>query len=288
MKLQMKPQMNSKINPKMKPQMSPKEDIEIGIHAMIELRRLLPDGGLKNREAVLQEMDEMISPEFEPYFLGNAALHLLAKCERCGGCCRDENIIAVSIDDCRRIARHLGLSQKMFMREYTRPHELKAEVVGLARMLKKNAGEACPFYSADLPGCIIHMVKPQVCTAAYYLSKMNLLLCEERQEIAPIPGCPADAKLRAKIEEFSRLLEADPQARMDLEKLFSSGRPEVESFRLFLRLKGMEIYFGKDMGRMLARKLGLLRMPEDDEMKAAAWIYVAKYSKLLAANQAIE
>lgn len=261
----------------MKPQINPIEDIEIGIHAMLELSRLLPDGGLKNMEAVQQEMDEMISPEFEPYFIGNAALHLLAKCERCGRCCREEKTIAVSIDDCRRIARHLGLSQKRFMRDYTRPHELQAEIVGSARMLKKNAADACPFYSADLPGCLIHQVKPQVCTAAYYLSKMNLLLCEERREVAAIPGCPADAKLRAKIEEFARLLEADPQVRMDLDRLFPSNRPEIESFRLFLRLKGMEIYFGKDVGRILARKLGLLRMPEDDEMRAAAWIYVAEY-----------
>jgi Fe-S-cluster containining protein len=265
----------------MKPQMDPKEDIEIGIHAMIELRRLLPEGGPKNLGAVQKEMDERISPEFEPFFLGNAALHLLAKCERCGRCCREEKTIAVSIDDCRKIARHLGLSQKRFMMDYTKPHELKTEIVGSARMLKKNAGEACPFYSASLPGCLIHLVKPQVCTAAYYLSKMNLLLCEKRQEIAAIPGCPADAKLRASIEEFSRLLEVDPQARKDLDRLFSSGKPEVESFLLFLRLKGMETYFGKDVGQMLARRLGLSKMPGDNEMMAAAWLYAVEHCELL-------
>lgn len=268
--------MKLQMNPKMKPQMDLKKDIEIGIEAMFELRRLLPEGGPGNREAVLQEMDEMISPEFEPYFLANAALHLLAKCERCGRCCREEKTIAVSIDDCRRIARHLGLSQKRFMMNYTRPHELKRETVGSARMLKKNAGEACPFYSAELPGCLIHQVKPQVCTATHYLSKMNLLLCEEGRKIAVISGCPADAKLRANIEKFTRLIEADPQVRMDLDMLFSSGRPEVEGFRLLLRLKGMEIYFGREVGWKLARKLGLLRMPGDDEMMAAAWIYVAR------------
>ena len=69
-------------------------------------------------------MDELISPEFEPYFLANAALHLLVVCERCGRCCLEEKGIAVSIEDCRRIARHLGLSLKSFMRDYTRPHDL--------------------------------------------------------------------------------------------------------------------------------------------------------------------
>ena len=75
----------------------------------------MPEGGLKNLDRVKEEMDELISPEFEPYFSANAALHLLAECERCGRCCLEENAIAASIDDCRRIARHLGLSLKRLM-----------------------------------------------------------------------------------------------------------------------------------------------------------------------------
>ena len=76
------------------------EEMEAGSAAMRDLSRLLPPGGLRERERVEQEMDDMISPEFEPYFSGNAALHLLAQCRRCGECCRVESI-AVSIEDCR-------------------------------------------------------------------------------------------------------------------------------------------------------------------------------------------
>ena len=179
------------------------EEIDCGIRALLALRNLVPEGGLKNLERVRQEMDGMISPEFEPYFSANAAMHLLAECERCGWCCREENKIAVSIDDCRRIAGHLGLSLKRFMMQYTRPHELKAETVGSARMLKKGAGESCPFYDAALPGCRIHSVKPQVCRAAYYLSKMNLMLCEEHKEVSAIPNCPADARLRPDLRNLA-------------------------------------------------------------------------------------
>ena len=85
------------------------EEIDSSIRAIQALQRLVPEGGLKNLDRVKEEMDELISPEFEPYFSANAALHLLAVCERCGRCCLEEKGIAVSIDDCRRIARHLGL-----------------------------------------------------------------------------------------------------------------------------------------------------------------------------------
>jgi len=37
-------------------------------------------------------------------------------------------------------------------------------------------GEPSPFFDAAIV-CRIHSVKPQVCTAAYYLSRMNLLIC---------------------------------------------------------------------------------------------------------------
>ena len=249
------------------------EEIDCGIRALLALRKLVPEGGPKNLEQVQQEMDGMISPEFEPYFSANAAMHLLAECERCGWCCREENKIAVSIEDCRRIARHLGLSLKKFMIDYTRPHELKAKEVGSARMLKKGAGESCPFYDATLPGCRIHSVKPQVCRAAYYLSKMNLMLCEEHKQVCAIPNCPADARLRARLAEFGRRLDASPRAREKLENLFSSSGPEVEVFLLFLRLKGMEIYFGRERAEALARKMGLARVPGNGEMKGAGWMW---------------
>lgn len=245
------------------------EEIDRVRNAMQALRELVPEGGLKNREKVSEEMDQLISPEFEPYFSANAALHLLAECERCGRCCLEEKGIAVSIDDCRRIARHLGLTLKRFMMNYTRPHDLLGEMVGSARMLGKKEGDVCPFFESSLPGCRIYSVKPQVCTAALYLSKMNLLTCEEQKKIITFPICSADAKLRARMADAA--LQLDEDARGELERLFS--RPEAELFRLLLRLKGMEIYFGREKAALLARRLGLVRVPEDEEMREAGFLY---------------
>lgn len=253
-----------------------KAEIEEAKKSLAALKKLLPPEGISPaaRERAIAEMDELISPEFEPYFLANAALHLLARCERCGRCCREERTVAVSIDDARRIARHLGMSLKRFMKDFTRPHEL-GESVGPARMMKKGAGEPCPFFDASI-GCRIHSVKPLVCTAAYYLSRMNLLLCEERKELSTFPDCPADRELRAAIDDLVRLMGEDAKAQRELDGIIWSDQNDSDLLRLLLRLKGMEIYFGKEKSAPLARMLGLKGILQDREMKGAAlWYFMA-------------
>ena len=261
-------------------------EVEAALQAMRDLCRLIPPGGLKDRERVERDMEEMISRDYEPYFSGNAAMHLLAACQRCGRCCREEKRVAVTIEDCRRIARHLGLSQKAFMIKYTQPHALKG-AVGSARMLCKREGEPCRFYDPLLPGCQIHPAKPQVCRAAFYLSKMNLLLCREDKEIKAIPSCPADGLVRERLGQFRSNLEDEPGARERLVSLFSSPGLEVDLFLLLLRLKGLEIYFGGDRAEHLARRLGLARLAQEDELRAGALLYAAalRYSRPLSAQQ---
>jgi Fe-S-cluster containining protein len=249
-------------------------ETKAAFQAMMDLCRLIPAGGLKDRERVEKDMEEMISSDYEPYFSGNAAMHLLAACQRCGRCCRQEKRVAVTIEDCRRIARHLGLSQKAFMIKYTQPHALKG-AVGSARMLCKAEGEPCIFYDPLLPGCRIHYAKPQVCRAAFYLSKMNLLFCQEEREIKAIPNCPADALVQERLDKFGSNLEDEPGARERLILLFSSPSPEADLFLLLLRLKGLEIYFGGDRAERLARRLGLPRLAQEDELRPGALLYAA-------------
>jgi Fe-S-cluster containining protein len=167
------------------------------------------------------------------------------------------------------------------MKDCTRPHDLLGELVGSARMLGKKEGDACPFFDSSHPGCRIYLVKPQVCTAALYLSKMNLLTCEEQQKIETFPICSADEKLRARIANYSLRLDEEAGAKSELVRLFHSTRPEVELFRLLLRLKGMEIYFGRERAAVMARRLGLARMPEDEVLKEAGFLYAAAINLLI-------
>jgi len=52
----------------------------------------------------------------------------------------------------------------------------------------------------------------------------------------------------------------------------------VDLFLLLLRLKGLDIYFGGDRAERLARRLGLARLAEEDELKAGALLYALALS----------
>ncbi len=248
-------------------------EISSRLNTLRALQDLLSPEGLNQLESAKEEMNELISEKYEPYFSGNAALHILSACQRCGRCCRDEMSIAVSIDDCRKMAKHLGMSQKKFIIEHTMPHTLQGRDVGSARLIRKADGGHCPFYNSRLPGCSIHQFKPQVCSAAFYLSKMNLLLCRDNGRFSVFPSCPSDRDLRSRIEEFGKNIRKDPDAMGDLVRTFQSDLPEVRLFKTLLRLKGMEIYFGREKAASLAHKLGLKRMPEGEELRPAAFLY---------------
>jgi Fe-S-cluster containining protein len=247
-------------------------DIERRLTTLQRLYDPVLVGRLDELERAKAGMDELISEEYEPYFSGNAALHLLSHCQRCGHCC-DELAIALSLEDSRRIAQHLGVSLKRFMIEYTRPHTLKGPQIGNARIIKKKEDKSCVFYDPGLPGCTINEAKPQVCCAAYYLTKMNLLLCDQNHRFSSFPNCPADSKLRCELEEYTAMLSQDPEAMSELVKAFSSDQPEIRLFRFLLRLKGMEIYFGKETAKTLGRKSGMKRLPSNEELNDASFLY---------------
>ncbi len=239
------------------------------------LQGLMPPSGIAQLDQALRAMNELISDAYEPYFCGNTALHLLSSCRRCGRCCREEASIAVSAEDCRKIARHLNMSLKKFNIKYTVPHTLPGRDAGSARLIRKEEGKPCPFYDSGLPGCAIHNVKPQVCMAAFYLSKMNLLLCRKNNRFSTFPNCPADISLRRQIEDLQERICKDPGAMKGLRKIFQSSIPDIKLFRILLRLKGMEIYFGREKAELLAGKMGLKRVPYDEELRPAALLYAA-------------
>ncbi|NPV62243.1 MAG: YkgJ family cysteine cluster protein [Methanotrichaceae archaeon] len=240
---------------------------------------LKPGNDLAELEQAEAKMNDLISEEYEPYFSGNAALHILSRCQRCGLCCRNEAAVALSSEDSRRIARRLGLGLKKFMIEYTRPHALKDPQIGSARMVKRKSDQSCIFYDPSLPGCTVQEAKPQVCRAAYYLTKMNLLLCDQNHRFSSFPSCPADLKLRSELQDYVALLSPDPEAMDQVVQSFSSDRPEIRLFRSLLRLKGMEIYFGKETAEELRRAANLKRLPHKDELNEVAFLYAAALLK---------
>jgi Fe-S-cluster containining protein len=255
--------------------------MERNIDEIVLPRHLIMHIDAKRMSAASQDMTELISTDFEPFFCGNAAFYLLSHCRRCGRCCEEERTIAISIEDCGRIARYLGKSRKKFLSEFTEAHELSSIEVGNARMLKKEKDRPCPFYDSDIPGCSIHEVKPQVCSAAFYLSKMNLLLCKENKCFSVFPNCPVDIAMRKQLSAWKSCLEKDATDFQFSNHLVGSSTDD--NMYLLLRLKGMEIYFGKDMAARLAQKAGLPKAPSDDEIRPIARLFLIR---LLTVNDA--
>jgi Fe-S-cluster containining protein len=250
--------------------------IEHSLHNETALpRNLAMQINAERMSAASRYMDEMISKGFEPFFCGNAAFHLLARCRRCGRCCKEERTIAVSIEDCGRIARHLGKSRKKFIAEFTRAHELSSSRVGNARMLKKAMDSPCPFYDQDLPGCSIHEVKPQVCSAALYLTKMNLLLCKENRRFSVFPNCPADIEMREQLIAWRSSPKNDPAGPQSPSQI-EGPSIDMDVYLFLLRLKGMEIYYGEETASRLARMIGLPKTPGDDEIRPIARLFVQR------------
>jgi hypothetical protein len=111
--------------------------------------------------------------------------------------------------------------------------------------------------------------------AAFYLSKMNLILCRENRRFSTLPHCPSDMELRRRIRYLQEKIREDPAAIDEIERTFESSLPDIILFRRLLRLKGMEIYFGREKAMLLARKMGPKRMPSDEELKPAALLYAS-------------
>ena len=78
-------------------------------------------------------------------------------CHRCGNCCKGEGMVWLRRDDIHRIADHLGLGIREFLRTHTRL------VDGRIALLDRAGPEMpCIFYEEGL-GCRIQTVKPRQC-----------------------------------------------------------------------------------------------------------------------------
>jgi len=79
-------------------------------------------------------------------------------CQRCGHCCEGQGGIVLSPSDAARLAAHLGLALDAFLAAHT---EAKGR---LPRLLAGPDGY-CEFYDHALPGCGVHLARPDVCRA---------------------------------------------------------------------------------------------------------------------------
>ena len=79
------------------------------------------------------------------------------ECKMCGTCCKGKGGIVVQDDEIEKIAYFLGLSQESFRMDCCE------EKKGKSYYIKTGQDGFCLFYDKE-QGCIIHPVKPKVCS----------------------------------------------------------------------------------------------------------------------------
>lgn len=79
------------------------------------------------------------------------------KCTGCGNCCKHRGDIFLMPSDIYYICKHLNLSLRSFMKEYT--HECDTKIFIKA---KDDDEKTCIFYNRQI-GCMIHPIKPITC-----------------------------------------------------------------------------------------------------------------------------
>lgn len=80
------------------------------------------------------------------------------QCHRCGNCCRGDGDVALTADDCVRLAAALGVTEAVFAARYTRGREDGA----ICLIDQGDALRSCVFLTAENT-CQVHAVKPTQC-----------------------------------------------------------------------------------------------------------------------------
>ena len=86
------------------------------------------------------------------------AQRIFYDCQNCGNCCRWPGEVPVGKKEISRMARHLGLSDEIFIANHT---QLRASRSGLT--LKQSENGACTLLKNNL--CTVHPVKPSQCSS---------------------------------------------------------------------------------------------------------------------------
>jgi hypothetical protein len=142
-------------------------------------------------------------------------------------------------------------------------------------MLKKGRTSSAHFMIPTFPDVAYLRSSRKYSSAAFYLSKMNLLLCKENKCFSVFPNCPADIAMRKQLSAWKSCLKKDATD-FQFSKHPVGSSTDDDMYLNLLRLKGMEIYFGKDMAVRLARKAGLSKTPSDDEIRPIACLFLLR------------
>jgi Fe-S-cluster containining protein len=194
------------------------------------------------------------------------ARQILIRCKRCGECCRYCNPITLDDEECKVIARHLGMSDHSFKERYidvlTNPKKDESKEGDLA--IKKDRAMHCPFYDKEI-GCSIYEVRPTACRIFPYLQKDVIDESAHNRRLICFYNCPASIELDDKIKTLSLRLRSNPGVYIYAKsKVNDLDGMLIYIVNVFLR--GMENNDGPSIARVWLGKLGMDRLALNEEL----------------------
>lgn len=198
------------------------------------------------------------------------ARQILIRCKRCGECCRYCNPISIDDNECRAIARHLGMSDHSFVERYidvlqNQDHNQKEDGFKEGDLaIKKSREMHCPFYDKEI-GCSIYEVRPTACRIFPYLQKDVIDESVHNRRMICFCNCPASKELDNKIKTLSRSLRSHPGVYVYAEsKVDDLDGMLIYILNVFMR--GMENSDGPDAARSWLGNLGMDRLATNEEL----------------------
>jgi hypothetical protein len=228
-----------------------------------DLKRLpQPDYAKVCREGLKRAMNRFLNAPGA--MLPLTARQIMIRCKRCGECCRYCNPITVDEEECRAIAGHLGMSDRVFKGKYIDVLQgtEKDESIEVYLAIRKGREMHCPFYEAK-KGCSIYEVRPAACRVFPYLHRDVVEESARNGRMVCFNNCPAAAELDDRIKDMSRRLRLNSGV-----YIYATSRAnDIDGMLIYILnifLRGMEINDGPDVARRWLVDLGMSRLATDE------------------------
>ncbi len=194
------------------------------------------------------------------------AKQILIRCKHCGECCRYCNPISLDDEECKVIARHLGMSDHSFKESYIdvlqNPKKDGFKEGDLA--IKKNREMHCPFYDIEI-GCSIYEVRPSACRIFPYLQKEVIDESVHNRRMICFCNCPASMELDNKIKTLSLRLRSHTGVYI----YAKSKVNDLDGMLIYILnvfMSGMENNDGPSVARFWLGNLGMDRLATNEEL----------------------
>jgi len=194
-----------------------------------------------------------------------AAMQQAHICLMCGKCCRQMDGIALNSIDTKRMAKHLGMKERDFIKQYT----VKSTKKPSDRLyVLEGEDKHCPFLTDH--GCCQYEGRGQVCRFYPWTSPENMQRAQDKKGLILYERC------KGMVITYIRVLEEAKTLDMELAKGILSGQTGRICLIKAVDMEGR----GEANTKGLLATLGLKEFPPEEGLKQAAFIYCAAYCRV--------